>query len=249
VNVLGYTADDTPVTVRAGETARVEIGLRVSAIQLDEVVANAVTGRAERKRELGTNTASISARDLELKPITKMSDVLVGRAAGVQLQGAAGSVGTSQRIRIRGANSISLSNDPRSGGRFARIKVPPVFPRLLRIPSEDKADSYESLGLVTEAATHFIWLEEVIAVNLDLLFPGMEIQAAYPSASRATPTEIRKTRQPTCCPSSGDVRALLGFQFGWKSMMPCRKFAEHLVQLKLAFSGLAQADGHCRPRS
>jgi TonB-linked SusC/RagA family outer membrane protein len=112
VNVLGYTADDTPVTVRAGETARVEIRLRVSAIQLDEVVANAVTGRAERKRELGTNTASITARDLELTPITRMSDVLVGRAAGVQLQAAAGSIGTSQRIRIRGANSISLSNDP-----------------------------------------------------------------------------------------------------------------------------------------
>lgn len=71
-------------------------------------------------------------------------------------------------------------NDPRSGERFARIKVPPVFPRLLRIPSEEKADSYENLGLVTEAATHFVWLEEVIAANLDLLFPGMEIQSAYP---------------------------------------------------------------------
>jgi len=71
-------------------------------------------------------------------------------------------------------------DDPRYGVRFARIKVPPVFPRLLRIPSEEKADSYESLGLITEAATHFVWLEEVIAANLDLLFPGMEIQAAFP---------------------------------------------------------------------
>jgi polyphosphate kinase len=71
-------------------------------------------------------------------------------------------------------------NDPRYGERFARIKVPPIFPRLLRIPSEEKADSYESLGLIKEAATHFVWLEEVIAANLERLFPGMEIQAAYP---------------------------------------------------------------------
>lgn len=71
-------------------------------------------------------------------------------------------------------------DDPRYGVRFARIKVPPVFPRLLRIPSEEKADSYESLGLIKETATNLVWLEEVIAANLDLLFPGMEVQAAYP---------------------------------------------------------------------
>jgi polyphosphate kinase len=70
--------------------------------------------------------------------------------------------------------------DPRHGVRYARIKVPAVFPRLLRIPSEEKADSYESLGLVKEAAVHFVWLEEVIAANLDLLFPGMQVAAAYP---------------------------------------------------------------------
>jgi TonB-dependent starch-binding outer membrane protein SusC len=112
VTVLGYSADDTPVTVVAGETARVTVTLRVSAIALDEVVVSAITGRAERKRELGTNSASITARDLERAPITRMADVLVGRAAGVQLQGVAGTVGTSQRIRIRGANSLSLSNEP-----------------------------------------------------------------------------------------------------------------------------------------
>jgi polyphosphate kinase len=71
-------------------------------------------------------------------------------------------------------------NDPRYGQRFARLKVPPIFPRLLRIPSEEKADSYESLGLIKETAVNFVWLEEVIVANLDLLFPGMEIEAAYP---------------------------------------------------------------------
>ena len=110
--VLGFSATETQVTVRPGETVRVSIALRVSALRLDEVVASAMTGRVERKRELGTNTSSISSQDIELAPITKMADVLVGRATGVQMQGVAGSIGTSQRIRIRGANSISLSNEP-----------------------------------------------------------------------------------------------------------------------------------------
>jgi polyphosphate kinase len=79
--------------------------------------------------------------------------------------------------------SINLAvvlNDPRSGERFARLKVPAAFPRLLRIPSEEKAESYESLGLVDDLSTNFVWLEEVVAANLDPLFPGMEIAAAYP---------------------------------------------------------------------
>jgi polyphosphate kinase len=77
-------------------------------------------------------------------------------------------------------NLAVVLNDPRYGARLARLKVPPVFPRLLRIPSEEKADGYESLGLVRDVAAHFVWLEEVVAANLDLLFPGMEIAAVYP---------------------------------------------------------------------
>ncbi|MFL7791348.1 MAG: polyphosphate kinase 1 [Anaerolineae bacterium] len=79
--------------------------------------------------------------------------------------------------------SINLAvviDDPEHGERFARLKVPRMFPRLLRIPSEERADDYESLGLVEVASPNFVWLEEVIAANLDLLFPGLEVVAAYP---------------------------------------------------------------------
>jgi len=79
--------------------------------------------------------------------------------------------------------SINLAvviDDPQHGERFARLKVPRVFPRLLRIPSEEQADDYESLGLLEEASPNFVWLEEVIAANLGLLFPGLEVVAAYP---------------------------------------------------------------------
>jgi len=77
--------------------------------------------------------------------------------------------------------SINLAvviNDPRQGERFARVKVPQPFHRLLRIPTEDQAEEPDILK--TLSTNHFVWLEEVVAANLDLLFPGLEVVAAYP---------------------------------------------------------------------
>ena len=79
--------------------------------------------------------------------------------------------------------SINLAvvlNDPVHGVRFARLKVPPAFPRLLRIPGEETADSYQNLGLSQPVSNNFVWIEDVVVANLDLLFPGMEVVAAYP---------------------------------------------------------------------
>jgi len=77
-------------------------------------------------------------------------------------------------------NLAVVINDPEFGERFARVKVPATLPRLLRIPSEEKAESYENLGLVDASSNNFVWLEQVIAANLDMLFPGLEILAAFP---------------------------------------------------------------------
>ncbi len=80
--------------------------------------------------------------------------------------------------------SINLAVVVRGGAtqteRFARLRAPVSLPRLVRIPDEEKADSYEALGLQNITEPNFVWLEEVIAANLDLLFPKMEIVASYP---------------------------------------------------------------------
>ncbi|NOZ49017.1 MAG: polyphosphate kinase 1 [Chloroflexi bacterium] len=77
-------------------------------------------------------------------------------------------------------NLAVVIQDPVQGERFARVKVPGFFPRLLRIPAEEKADIFEGLGLADVSATNFVWIEEVIAKNLDKLFPGLDVVAAYP---------------------------------------------------------------------
>ena len=109
---VGYGASTTRVTVTEGGSANAEFALATAATRLEEVVVNAVTGQEQRRLENGTNTGSIQVADLEKGPITKMADVLQARVAGVTLQSVGGASGAGQRIRVRGANSLSLSNEP-----------------------------------------------------------------------------------------------------------------------------------------
>jgi polyphosphate kinase len=60
---------------------------------------------------------------------------------------------------------------------FARVKVPDSLPRLVPVtPDALPAESSKSVN----PRTRFVWLEQLIAANLHLLFPGMEIVEAYP---------------------------------------------------------------------
>ncbi len=70
--------------------------------------------------------------------------------------------------------SLSLAvmmNDETGRERFARVKVPTVLPRL--VPLHDVMRLYNT---GTDPNTlYFVWLEDVITANLDLLFPGMQV--------------------------------------------------------------------------
>jgi len=79
--------------------------------------------------------------------------------------------------------SINLAvvvRGPKGVEKFARVRAPATLSRLVRIPDEEKADSYAELGLQNIAEPNFVWLEEVIGSNLDLLFPKMEVVASHP---------------------------------------------------------------------
>jgi polyphosphate kinase len=65
---------------------------------------------------------------------------------------------------------------------FARVKLPGFFSRLLRVPAEEGADPESALGLEhgSDIDAHYVWMEDVIAANLDMLFPGHEVVGAFP---------------------------------------------------------------------
>ena len=108
---IGYNTNTRPVTVAAGQTAVVNFVLSLSAVELGGLVVTA-TGREQRQREIGSAVASINVAEVELAPVTNMSDLLQGRTAGVTVLQSSGTTGGGSRIRIRGNNSISLSNAP-----------------------------------------------------------------------------------------------------------------------------------------
>ena len=85
--------------------------LAVAATTLDQIVVTA-TGQSERRRESGASTATIESSQIEKAAISTFADALSSRAPGVVVQTSAGESGAGARIRIRGSNSISLSNEP-----------------------------------------------------------------------------------------------------------------------------------------
>jgi TonB-linked SusC/RagA family outer membrane protein len=109
--LIGYTPASQTVTVTEGGTATVDFQLAASAVALEGVIVTA-TGETQRRREVGASVASVNIADVELAPVTNVSQLLQGRAAGVVVLPSSGTSGTGSRIRIRGSNSISLSNEP-----------------------------------------------------------------------------------------------------------------------------------------
>ncbi len=82
-------------------------------------------------------------------------------------------------------SSLSLNlavalKGPKGGERFARLKIPRLFPRLLGVPEEGKGNRYNRLGMVDPLNNNFVWIEDVVAANLDLLFPGMPVVSSHP---------------------------------------------------------------------
>jgi len=109
-SAVGFGAASRVVTVNPGETAAVDLALGLSPYSLDEVVVTSTGDQA--KREVGNSIARIDAAKLvETAPITNVTDLLIAKAAGVDVL--PGTVtGAPSRVRIRGTNSLSLTNEP-----------------------------------------------------------------------------------------------------------------------------------------
>ncbi len=108
---LGYTAANDSAQVAPGATVTLDRVLTATIARLDEVVVSA-TGGSERKRETGNVVGTIQGDDVPKAAITDVTDLLAARVAGVVVTQASGTTGGGSRIRIRGSNSVSLSNEP-----------------------------------------------------------------------------------------------------------------------------------------
>ena len=73
-------------------------------------------------------------------------------------------------ISNRSLNLAVMITDSPHGELLARVKVPPTLPRLLSVPLTDSQSSKKA----------FVWIEQVIAAHLSMLFPGFDVWESYP---------------------------------------------------------------------
>lgn len=87
-------------------------------------------------------------------------------------------------------NLAIVIRDPKGNEKFARLKVPGTLPRL--IPIKRSSGATRKDGTIPYHH-YFVWLEQVIAANIGLLFPGMEIVSVHPfRIVRDADTEIQE---------------------------------------------------------
>ncbi len=73
-------------------------------------------------------------------------------------------------ISNRSLNLAVVITDTTYGERIARVKVPPALPRLVPVPIAENS----------QGAVAFVWIEQVIAAHLNMLFPGFDVWESYP---------------------------------------------------------------------
>ncbi|MFN2571202.1 MAG: SusC/RagA family TonB-linked outer membrane protein [Gemmatimonadales bacterium] len=107
---IGFTPVDRSVALIDGGTVTQDFSLAAAATVLSEVV---VTGYGTSTREeLSGAVASVQGGELANAPIAGLDGAMQGRASGVQVIQNAGNPGAGITVRIRGAASISASNQP-----------------------------------------------------------------------------------------------------------------------------------------
>ncbi len=103
---LGYETKNVAV---AGKSV-VDVELTEDAIGLETVVA--IGYGTVKQKDLTTAVSIVSTKDITTRPVTSASGILQGKAAGVQVIQPSGMPGEGMVVRVRGASSISSSNDP-----------------------------------------------------------------------------------------------------------------------------------------
>ena len=108
---IGYSPSSQTITIGAGGSATADFALARSAVELSAIITTA-TGVQQTARQIGNAVSNIKPQEIELAPVRNFSDLIQGRAVGVSVIQSSGTSGSGARIRIRGSNSVSLSNSP-----------------------------------------------------------------------------------------------------------------------------------------
>lgn len=111
VVALGYTSSTQAVELRAGANMTLDFVLNRSVVTLEEVIT---TATGEQSRRAIANVVSTVKTDsiAKVAAVASVDQVLTARVPGVTVVPGYGMTGGTFSVRVRGANSMSLSNEP-----------------------------------------------------------------------------------------------------------------------------------------
>jgi TonB-linked SusC/RagA family outer membrane protein len=108
---IGFKVGTLQLAVQSGQMTTADIALTRSVLQLDAVVVTGTAGAA-RVREVGNTIGQINV-DQDIKdPPASVDQLLQARVTGLNVMQASGMAGSGARIQLRGAGSVSQSNQP-----------------------------------------------------------------------------------------------------------------------------------------
>ncbi len=107
IAVISYVGMETQ-EVHVGSSQ--QIVLKENLDQLDEVVVLGYTSAV--RKDLTGSVGSVSGARLAAVPVASAAEALQGKIAGVQVTTVDGQPGADINIRVRGASSVTQSNDP-----------------------------------------------------------------------------------------------------------------------------------------
>lgn len=165
VRMIGYSRQAANATLRANLPLELNFEMRQSVIALEAVVVTGA-GAAVEKKQLGNTVATLSAERIETAPVQNFSEVLAAREPSVNLQTGSGISGAGASIRIRGASSLSMSNEPVVYLDGVRIDNGTGFGAAAATPSrldDINPDAIESVEILKGAAPATLYGSEASA--------------------------------------------------------------------------------------
>ena len=107
VSFMGYATQEIVI----GNRKTIDVSLKPDLTnKLNETVV--IGYGTTKKQDLTGSVATVKMADIDHLPITSIDQALQGRIAGVDIVGTSGAPGSSSSINIRGARSITASNEP-----------------------------------------------------------------------------------------------------------------------------------------
>jgi TonB-linked SusC/RagA family outer membrane protein len=111
VTRIGYRPATVRFTMESGRVT-VDVTMSAQAISLEQVVVTGTAGNQERRAQAALVATVDAAEIAKQAPVTSVTQLLEARVPGVSITEGSGTTGSATRLLVRGAASISLSNQP-----------------------------------------------------------------------------------------------------------------------------------------